>query len=283
MPRMTAQTARIVETALHLWETMYQPLDIVPTVRALFYRLAVLGVVDKSQAGYDRVQRALARAREQGSYPWNGIYDGLRQLVRPQTWTSLESYVEVVRNSYSKDKWRTQPRLIECWIEKDTLVGTIDSVIQEYELPLLVDRGYLSVTAKMDATRRLKTQPRTIIYIGDHDPSGLNMLDEAKEWMEQMLGYGVDVDIERIAITDEDHDNTDLPHLPVNHKDSRTPDYVERYGEEVVEVEALPPEDLQRRLREALEPHIDRVAWGKVEREQATERKRLRKWLEGKK
>lgn len=283
MPRITDSTRRIVETALHLLETVYRPNDIVPTVRSLFYRLAVLEVVPKSERGYDRVQYALARARERGDYPWNGIYDGLRQLERPQTWPSLASYVDVIRNAYSRDKWQDQPRLVEVLIEKQTLQGTLQSVIDEFEVPLLVDRGYLSVTAKKDATLRLRAQPRTIVYIGDHDPSGVNMLVEMEEWIREMAGQEVDLVIDRIAMTDDDRDDSSLPHLPVNPRDSRTPDYMRRYGDEVVEVEALPPEQLQARLREALERHREMDAWTESERIQATERKRLRKWLEGKK
>jgi hypothetical protein len=274
------QTRRIVETALHLWRTVYQPNSIVPTVRSLFYRLAVMEVVEKSERGYDRVQYALARARERGDYPWEAIYDGLRELSRPQTWATLDDFLDVVRNAYSRDKWQTQPRRVEVWLEKQTLQGTLQSVIDEFEVPLLVDRGYLSVTAKKDATLRLRAQPRTIIYVGDHDPSGVNMLVEAEEWIRDMAGQGIELTIDRIAITDDDQADESLPHLPVNPRDSRTPDYVKRFGEEVVEVEALPPEELQKRLRDALKRHRDLRKWDKARVIEASDRERLHALLD---
>jgi hypothetical protein len=279
MARVTETTRRILEAALNEWENVYQPLNIVPTVRTIFYRLSTLGIVEKSQPGYDRVQYALARARERGDYPWDGIYDGLRELQRASTWKDLAGYYEACRNSYSRDKWQDQPRLVEVWLEKHTLQGTLQSVIDEFEVPLLIDRGYLSVTAKKDAALRLRSKPRSVVYIGDFDPSGLNMLVEAEEWIAQMAGEGVDIDIQRIAVTEEDHANPDIPHLDVNRKDSRTPDYIERYGEEVVEVEAIAPEDLQARLRKALASYRDDEAWAVSLEKQAVETKRLRRFL----
>ena len=71
----------------------------------------------------------------------------------------------------------------------------------------------------------------------------------------------MDLKIDRIAITDEDHGNPDLPHLPINARDTRAMDYLARFGAAVVEVEALPPVELQRRLRAALDRHIEPVAW----------------------
>jgi len=280
MRGVSEQTRRIVDTALHLWRTVYQPNSIIPTVRSLFYRLAVLEIVDKSERGYDQVQRTLARARERGEYPWEAIYDGLRELSRPQTWATLDDFLGVVRNAYARDKWQTQPRRVEAWLEKQTLQGTVQSVIDEFEVPLLVDRGYLSVTAKKDAMLRVRAQPRTIIYIGDHDPSGVNMLEEAETWIREMAGRGIDLSIDRIAITDEDQANKDLPHLPVNPRDSRTPDYVRRFSEEVVEVEALPPEELQKRLRDALKRHRDPKKWDKARVIEAADRERLNALLD---
>lgn len=257
---VSAETRRIVARAVELWEEVYRPADIVPTVRQLFYALAVEEFVEKSEKGYDIVQRTLARSRERGEYPWDGIYDGLRQVRNPQVWPDLDAFVSTVRRAYRRDKWAGQPRRVEVWIEKDAVRGTVEAVTQELEVPLLVDRGYLSITAKFEASLRIGSHPRTIIYIGDHDPSGVNMLAEAEVWIRAMAEVG-DLLVERIAVTDDDRDDPSLPRLPVNARDPRAPEYQRRYGDEVVEVEAIPPEGLQRRLRAAIERHRDESAW----------------------
>lgn len=264
---LAENTRSIIGRALELWEEVYGPADIVPTVRQLFYALAVEGFVPKSEKGYGKVQTTLAMARERGLYPWEGIYDGLRIVNRPDTWGSLDEFTEAVKTSYRLDPWQFQPEPVEVWLEKDTIRGTVQAVIDEYRVPLLIGRGYLSVTAKKAASERIKAGPRTVLYIGDHDPSGINMEEEAESWIcdEAMGGLS----IERVAITDEDHADPALPHLPVNTNDTRTEKYVERYGGEVVEVEALPPKELQARLKIALGDTILADKWAEtMEREE---------------
>lgn len=252
-------TLQIIAKANELWEGTYQPVGIVPTVRQVFYALATLQIVPKDDKGYAKVQTVLAMARNRGLYPFEGIYDGLRQLRTPLTWDGVGGFFDTVRDAYHFDRWSYQPRRVEVWLEKDAVASTVMSVVKEYQMPLLVDRGFLSVTAKKEASQRISKEARTIIYVGDHDPSGIDMLNGAKAWIESQIGE--DISIERIAITDDDHADGSLPHLKVNTNDSRAGAYIERYGYSVVEVEALPPTILQARLRNAIEGCLDLAAW----------------------
>jgi hypothetical protein len=268
-----------VRHALELWTTVYEPADIVPTVRQLFYALAVAGVVPKSEKGYDHVQRVLARARERGEYPWEGIHDGLREVHRVSAWDSLPSFYNTVRHAYRLDKWANQPLLVELWLEKDTVRGTVESLAEEYEVPLLVGRGYLSVTAKHDASERIGPRPLVALYVGDHDPSGIDMEEEAEAWVRDAAGQGARLVLDRIAVTLDDHRNPSLPHLPVNGRDARARKYVARCGHEVTEVEALAPEELQERLRRAIERYRDGALWQAAVEREAGERALLRQRL----
>ncbi len=278
---LSKATRALVARAVELWETVYQPADIVPTVRQLFYALAVEEYVPKSEKGYGKVQRLLAQARERGDYPWDGIHDSLRKVQRVSAWQDLPNFFSTVKRAYTRDYWQDQPRQVEVWVEKDTIHGTVAPLVEEYQVPLLVARGYLSVSAKNEARQRLARKPRTIIYIGDHDPSGINMLEQAAEWIRERCEAGVDLEIDRIAITDEDHADQALPHLPINSKDTRALDYLARFGAQVVEVEALPPVELQHRLHAGLKRHIEPGAWHlAVEREEADQEK-LRDLLVG--
>lgn len=274
---VSAETRRIVERARELWEATYSPAHITPTVRQLFYALAVEEFVPKSEAGYDRVQRTLARARERGDYPWEGIHDGLRQVAAPSTWEDLADFCDTVRGAYRRDKWQSQPRRVEVWIEKDAVRGTVAAVTTEYEVPLLCGRGYLSVTAKMEAGRRIAGQ--TVLYVGDFDPSGVNMLEETGAWIRAASGDGATM--ERVAITEQDHANPDMARLPVNLNDARATDFVRRFGQTVVEVEALPPLELQARLRDAIERHRDITTWEAELRREKGERRDLARRLGG--
>lgn len=276
---VSRQTRAIVDRAVELWATVYQPANITPTVRQLFYALAVEEYVPKSEKGYSKVQRVLADARERGEYPWEGIHDSLRKVQRTSAWPCLADFFTTVRKAYKRDYWQDQPRQVEVWVEKDTIHGTVEPLTRQFQVPLLVARGYLSVSAKNEASQRLADKARTLIYIGDHDPSGVNMLEQAAEWIRDRSADGVDLEIERIAITDEDHANPDLPHLPINTNDSRAMDYLARFGAGVVEVEALSPVDLQQRLRAALERHIEPDAWLEATVQEGEDQDKLRALL----
>ena len=276
---LSQQTKDIIELANRLWTEEFQPRDITPTVRQLFYEIAVAKLVPKDERGYGKVQTVLARARERGAFPMEGIYDGLRQLRRPNVWNGLDAYLEVIRRSYRRDPWQDQPRRVEVWIEKDAVRGTVQSVTTEYQVPLLCGRGYLSITAKNEARQRIARRATTIVYIGDHDPSGINMLEETEEWIRGELPADADLVIDRIAITDEDHANDTLPDLPVNPKDARAANYIRRYGDTVVEVEAVSAVALQDRLRTAIERHRDDEAWAEGEKLEKEDREELNELL----
>src|SRR5688572_17110121 len=60
------------EQVRSLWQGLY---DIVSamrpmTVRQVFYQATVRGAVEKTEAGYSKVQRALAQMRKEGAMPY---------------------------------------------------------------------------------------------------------------------------------------------------------------------------------------------------------------------
>ena len=249
----------VIELANRLWVETFQPLGIVPTVRQVFYQVAVAGLVPKSEKGYRQILRWLRVARMEGDLPWESISDGLRELNTPSTWSTLSDFASDVRGSWKLDRWESQPRSVEVWVEKHTVVGTIDAIIRRYYVPMLCCRGYASSTAKHDAALRAIDRPTTVIYIGDHDPSGVDMLEEAAGWLRS---FGAeDVRWDRIAVTADDLDDPELPKLQVNGQDNRTRAYIKRFGTDVLEVEALPPGMLQSRLQDAIRRHLDLDAW----------------------
>jgi hypothetical protein len=276
---ISEKTRQLVDRARGQWEAVYKPKDIIPTVRHLFYQLAVEEFVPKSDAGYNRVQSALARARMRGDYPWDGIYDSLRQVQTPSTWGGLADYFDTVGAAYRLNKWQGQPEAVEVWIEKDTVRSTVGTVTSEYQVPLLVDRGYLSLSAKFEASQRIAKKMQvaaggvTVIYIGDFDPSGINMLEEAVAWIR---ARGVEFSVERLAINERDQaDSNIVRFLPVNRRDARASEFIRRYGDKVIEVEALAPEQLQARLRNAIESHIDWALWNAAGRREESEQAEL--------
>lgn len=95
------------------------------TVRQAFYQAEVAGIVEKSEAGYDKVQRALSDLRRTGRMPYGWIADNTRWQRKPRTYNGPEEAIAEVARFYRKDLWRDADSYVEIWLEKDALSGVI--------------------------------------------------------------------------------------------------------------------------------------------------------------
>src|SRR3954454_4102214 len=75
------------------------------TVRQAFYQATVRGLVEKTEAGYAKVQRLLADLRRAGDLPWHWTADNTRWHRKPQTWDSLEDALENTARTYRRSLW----------------------------------------------------------------------------------------------------------------------------------------------------------------------------------
>jgi hypothetical protein len=104
-------------------------------------------------------------------------------------------------------------------------------------------------------------KPIFVFYIGDHDPSGREIEYNAKARVE---GYGAEFDLERLAIHGPDIRTWSLPPLLIKDTDTRAKQFRADHGEDCVELDALPVTELRRRIREAVEDKLDRIAWDRA-------------------
>lgn len=262
-PRGQSLATEIIRVAHELWIEEWKPERIVPTLRQVFYALAVLAVVTKDDRGYSMVGRTLARAREDGSFPWEAIADHLRTIRRVAAWHSVDEFLDEKRGEFRLDKWAAQPQRIELWSEKDALAAALEPMVAELEIPFMVARGYASATAKHDAVLRLRAdvRPTAILYVGDFDPSGLDMSEGAERWIREQLRDSGHVTFERLAITETDFRSGVFPTLAVNSTDPRAGAYRKQYGDRLMEAEALPARDLRDRVRAAILGRRDAGLW----------------------
>ena len=64
------------------------------TVRQVFYQATVRGIVEKTEAGYDKVQRQLVDLRRDGRIPFSSIADNTRWQRKPLTFDSPTDALE---------------------------------------------------------------------------------------------------------------------------------------------------------------------------------------------
>jgi hypothetical protein len=226
------------------------------TVRQVFYRAVSAGLIAKTENEYRQtICRLLKDMRLEGDLAFSDIVDGTRWMHKPPSFKSLDAAVQSWQAAYRRDLWDAQETYVEVWIEKDALVGVLYPVTKQWDVPLMPTRGYpsLSFLAEAAGDIDLEERPVVIYYIGDHDPSGI---DIARNVEERLREFAPDADLtfERLALLPEQIALYDLPTRPTKATDSRSKSWA---GGESVEVDALAPEVLRQLVEQAILHHVD--------------------------
>jgi hypothetical protein len=243
------------------------------TIRQLYYQLVVAKVLPNSQSSYKKVGRAMVKARKEGLIPWGRIEDRLRLPRGKQMWPDVATYLRAVANSFHADVWEWQPRYMEFWLEKEALAGIFEEELDRFGIILNVGRGYDGWSSIRNAANRFKrwaekrseiegsrrgTGDCTIVYFGDFDPSGEDMVRS----LEERLGFfGVRPVVYKSSITPSDIERYNLPPDPTKLTDSRSPAFIAEHGRmSTVELDALPIRALQQRIRREASSRMDPTA-----------------------
>ena len=256
------------------------------TCRAVYYQAVSAGLIDAGKKQYNRLLAILASLRKSGEMPRDWIVDHLRTRLKPSSWTGLADYLETMRSCYRANLWAQQEAHVELFIEKDAIAGCVQNVAAEYDVALNVCRGYSSISQANDVAQywRRISKPIFAYYLGDYDPSGIDMERELRAKLADYSGKvetaPADVDASsfswrRLAIRPDDFKAYNLLKLPINRKDSRAAGFMRTHGKYAAEVDAIPPSELRRLVREAIEGHINQAAWERLKLVEQAERESL--------
>jgi hypothetical protein len=243
----------------------YQAQGYVLTLRQLYYQLVSRDVIPNQQKEYTRLSLLLKEGRMAGIVDWDAIEDRLRKPSSLPSWEDPESILDACIEQYALPRQNGQEVYLEVWVEKDALSGVLSRVTRRYHVPILVCRGYSSVSAMFDSYQRFKrawrnNQQVKILYIGDFDPSGEDMVRDINDRiMEFADGDDVDLDfsIDKIALTKAQIKKYNPPPNPAKMSDPRAKDFVAQHGYSSWEVDALKPEVLDKLLDDNIKKHID--------------------------
>ena len=252
------------------------------TLRQLYYQLVSRNLIANHQREYDKLGAMLANARKAGLVSWDAIEDRTRNLSGWHSETSPESALKRTVERYREDHWLTQPNAVEVWVEKEALANVVERACNDTGTPWLCCRGYMSVSEKFEAGYNRIAEagkPFTILYLGDHDPSGIDMPRELQASLD--LFSGSDPDLRVIALTREQIAEHDPPPNPAKDTDVRHGSYVEAHGDECWELDALEPSVLVSLIEGHIWGLIDVDAWEWSEAAQSDNRARLETALAG--
>jgi hypothetical protein len=142
--RHRATKAEVEDRRVRLFEIVAEMRPM--TVRQVFYQASVRGLVEKSEAGYNKVQTDLVLMRRAGDLPYGWLADSTRWQRKPRTFNGVEEALQETARLYRKSLWAETDCYVEIWLEKDALAGVVDPVTWMFDVPLMVSRGYASLS-----------------------------------------------------------------------------------------------------------------------------------------
>ena len=249
----------------------FQPI----TVRGLMYRGQAAGLFPSTSLKfYQQTARIVLKLRRAGIVAYSWIVDSTRRRLKPSSWSGLADFTGDVARAYRLNLWSEQTDYIEFFVEKDAMAAVLEPVTHEFDVQLNVIRGQVSETFVWNIAEEWREIKKPIFayYLGDHDPSGLKIESSLISRLRKFTGK--DFQWRRLAITESDFANRKLLGFAVKRSGSWR-DYLAKYGNRCIEVDALPPNEIRERVRDAIEAHIDSAAWTRLQETERLERETL--------
>jgi len=239
------------------------------TLRQLYYQMVARDIIENKTQSYKRLGAILNDARYAGLVDWSALEDRTRNLKSQSHWTDPADIIYSAARSFALDKWSTQKQRPEIWVEKEALAGIVERAGQTNDVSYLSCRGYMSASEMYEAAQRIRARRRAgqetlIIYLGDHDPSGLDMSDgDIPKRFETFLSkYGQSpVEVNRVALNWDQIEQYQPPPNPAKETDSRFAAYQDQFGDESWELDALDPNTLLALIQDAIDAIKDQDAF----------------------
>lgn len=262
------------------------------SLRQLYYQLVSQNLVPNTEKSYKNVGNLVSDARLAGLIDWNMIRDRGRNTSHGAHCESIGEALGAAVYTLNVDMWARQSAYCEVFVEKQALEGVLEPVCTELDIPFTANKGYSSSSAMYDASKRYLRAAEAgkelhILYLGDHDPSGIDMSRDVDDrfllFIATVLdGYGRPFTPDKLGSMDHPHqlhrlalnmDQVDRYHPPENPAkltDTRAEDYVRRFGRSSWELDALEPSILADLVKTAVRKLIDPDIWEEdLERQRA--------------
>jgi len=153
------------------------------TLRQLYYQLVTKNIIANKPEEYDKLGNLLTKGRMAGIVDFDAIEDRVRVPRHTYEVDDIPDAISDVEKMYRLDRQKGQLNYIELWVEKDAISSILSRKTNYYHIRMMVNRGYSSTTAMFDAYERILDrlaagQFVNILYIGDHDPSGIHISEK---------------------------------------------------------------------------------------------------------
>lgn len=263
------------------------------TLRQLYYQMVAQKLIPNEWAdpqtgsvnnvkSYKKLMNIVSRGRLGGMIDWGAIEDRGRSQITNGHWDSPEELIDTAANAFYKDHWADSNYKIIVMAEKDAVSNVVTPVCRRRDVAFIANKGYASQTMLYNLGSELREgldqgKEIVLIYLGDHDPSGLDM-DRDLEDRLNLFAEVEDLIIERIALTKPQINEMDVPPDPAKPTDPRSEKYRNIHGEYSWELDAIPPQKLAEIVDAAIEGYVDDELWNSVEDQILEVRAKIRKF-----
>ena len=233
------------------------------TLRQLYYQMVSRDIIPNNIRGYKNLGNLINDARLAGLVDWHAIEDRTRNLRRRPHWEEPQEIIDAIAHQYHIDYWEGQENYVEVWVEKDALIGIVEQISDKLYVACFSCRGYTSQSELWGAAMRPKRrcdagQHAVLLHLGDHDPSGKDM---SRDIVARLELFGADdVEFRRLALNLDQIEEFGPPPNPTKLSDSRAQGYIERFGYECWELDALDPSVISRLIDENVRMYRDEGA-----------------------
>lgn len=272
--KFKASSLEIIDKAIAILEE-YGDQGYTLTLRQLYYQFVARDYIENTQRSYKNLGSIINDARLAGLIDWSFMVDRTRSLQRLSTWHDPHEILEGVAEQYQIDKWATQDTRVEVWVEKDALIDVVAQACDPLQVDYFSCRGYVSQSSMYEAAQRIRSRDNdtVIIHLGDHDPSGIDMTRDIYDRLDLMTYGGAQVT--RIALSMEQIEKFTPPPNPTKLTDSRAEGYVNEYGYESWELDALEPSYIREIIEAEVLLYRDAKLWNEAVAEEEAGRERL--------
>lgn len=235
------------------------------SLRQTYYQLVARDFIPNTPRSYKNMGNLVSDARQAGLIDWAMIEDRGRETVTVNHWTTPSEILRACANQYRIDKWLTQPYHVEVMVEKDALSGVLEPTCRQLDVPITANKGYSSSSTMYEIGKRLYAaramgKKITVIYLGDHDPSGIDMTRDVDERL-KMYSRVNSLEVVRVALNYEQVEVLHPPENPAKESDARFAEYAERFGVSSWELDAVEPVQLAQLVRTAVDERRDEPKW----------------------
>ncbi len=246
--------------------------------RQVAYQLVGRRAIENTEKEKERIGRTIVAMRQEGLIPYSRIVDRTRSKHQRPSWAGVTDIMEAAASQYRRNLWADQPVIPMIACEKRALEGVFSGIVDEYGVSLWTFGGFNSLSFDYEwseAIREITDAGKrvSVAYFGDHDPSGICIEDTSFDRLGEE--FGADFEWCRLGLNPEDFEEFKLAPIPVKPTDRRTKAFLSKFGDHAAELDALPPAELERRIREAIEQHIDMEKWEALKKTEAVERDAL--------